>query len=290
MKKYIYLALILIIVFACFYPSLNSDYTNWDDNKVITDNKQVQSLDIDNLKNIFSSTIQQIYVPLSVLSLATEYHFFGYNSFVTHLINLLFHLFIVALIFYFAQQLGLSIYAAFFAALLFGIHPMHVESVVWATERKDVLYVCFYMLSLIFYLKYLDHRKRDAYLLSILFGILSILSKPMALSLPLVFFVLDFFRKRKFNKEALLDKIPHFIYIAPIVWITYSLHARIPGKDVSQALLILPFTAAFYIKKFALPLFLSPLYVLPKPISILNPHYFLAIAFIVLFMFIAFYF
>ena len=82
------------------------------------------------------------------------------------------------------------------AALLFGIHPLHVESVAWVTERKDVLYAFFYMLALISWWSYITAGRRMSYVYSILFGALSVLAKPMALSLPLVLCLFDWLRQR----------------------------------------------------------------------------------------------
>ena len=84
-----------------------------------------------------------IYIPLTTLSFAFEHYFFGYNPFVIHLTNLILHLLVTALVFFLAMQLRLPLIARGIAALIFGIHPIHVESVAWVTERKDVLYAFF---------------------------------------------------------------------------------------------------------------------------------------------------
>jgi len=243
-------------------------------------------LDLGNIKNIFTGTVNKTYIPLTIFTFALEYHFFGYNPFVFHLNNLILHLAVVVLIFWFARQIGLSPKASAFGALLFGIHPMHVESVAWVTERKDVLYAFFYLLALNFYWRYLSHRKATDYIFTIVWGILSMLAKPMALSLPLAFFVCDWWKNRKWNWAVVLDKIPHLLYIIPMGWITYIQHARIPGKEnLWEAVLIWIWTLTFYIKKFVFPVILLPLYDLPKPVSLSNPHYLFAIAILALLIF-----
>ncbi len=281
--KNLYLAIILAITFFSYYPVLNNGFTNWDDDVHFIENVDVRSLAPENIKAIFSHTVEEVYIPLTILSFAVEYHFFKYRPIIYHLDNLLLHLIVTALIFIFALDLGLSLPAAFCGGLLFGIHPIHVESVAWMTERKDVLYAAFYMLALSSYLQYLNGRK-GFYWLSILCGILSVLSKPMALSLPLVFWICDWLRQRKLSKDVFLDKIPHFIYMIPIVWITYRLHVRVPGSgNILSSALTWIWSLTFYLKKFIAPFTLVPLYQLPKPVNLLNPHYFLAgITFIVI--------
>ena len=284
-KKIVFLLVILTITFVCFSPTLNNKLLNWDDGVHLTENPSVRFFDI---KNIFTSDINSTYIPLTILSFAIEHCFFGYNPFVYHLNNLFLHLAVTGLVFLFALRLGVKIWAATFTALLFGIHPMHVESVAWVTERKDVLYAFFYMMALCGYLRYLEKKKVGSYVLTIVFGVLSVLAKPMALSLPLIMFVCDWVKGRKFERAVLLEKIPHFLYVIPIAWLTYRLHARIPGDSFVEGSLIWIWTLTFYIWKFLFPVILIPLYSLPKPVSIFNFHYVFAISilFLVLICFV----
>lgn len=268
-----YLLIILFTVIVVYSPTLKNHFVYLDDDTHILENSSIRALDPAHIRQIFTTSVDKVYAPLTFLSFAVEYHFAKYNPFIYHLDNILLHLGVTALVFYFALQVGLSLRAGFAAALLFGIHPMHVESVAWVTERKDVLYAFFYMLSLSFYWKYLSRREIKPYILTIVFGILSILSKPMALSLPLIFFVCDWLKKRSFDKWMILDKVPHFLYIVTIAWITYSLNARVPGENISSGIIIWIWTAVFYIHKFFFPLTLVPMYALPQPISWTNPHY-----------------
>ncbi len=267
------LFIVLLAAVVSYAPTLGNHFVYLDDDTHLLENSSIRALDADHIRQIFTTSVDKVYAPLTFLSFAVEYHFFKYNPFIYHLDNLLLHLGVTALVFYFALQVGLPLRAAFAAGLLFGIHPMHVESVAWVTERKDVLYAFFYMLSLFFYWKYLSRREIKPYVLTIVFGILSILSKPMALSLPLIFFVCDWLKKRSFDKWMILDKVPHFLYIVSIAWITYSLNARIPGENISSGIIIWIWTAVFYIHKFFFPLTLVPMYALPQPISWTNPHY-----------------
>ncbi len=273
----IYLVVILSVVALTFSSALNNEFSNWDNDGHLLNNIEVRSLAPQNILKIFSSTVFQTYVPLTTLSFAIEYHFFKFNPFVYHFTNLLLHLFNVALVFFLAQQMGVGVRGASLAALVFGIHPMHVESVVWVTERKDVLYSLFYLLALLSYGSYARFGHHKMFRLSLLFGLLSILSKAMALSLPLVLLLFDWFYKRKFDKALFFEKLSYLAYIIPIVLITYFLNARVPGENAQDALLIWIWSFSFYIQKFAAPFVLLPIYQLPTPVHFLNLSYFWAV-------------
>ncbi|VAX37606.1 TPR domain protein, putative component of TonB system [hydrothermal vent metagenome] len=277
-KKLFVLFVILSITFLAFSSTLSNQFTALDDPKHLLENPHVLSLDKENIVDMFSSTINKTYIPLTTLSFAIEYHFFKFEPFIYHLNNLLLHLAVTGLVFYFGCQLGLSVLAAGLGALLFGVHPMRAESVAWVTERKDVLYAFFYMLSLCQYWNYLTKKKYASFWFSVIFGILSILAKPMALSLPLVFCILDWFHRRKITRAVIWDKLVHFAYIIPIVWISASTHKHHLPKDSSimDAVLSIVWTSMFYIQKFIYPKFLSPIYDFPYPISLKNPELFFA--------------
>ena len=267
------IVVILLATTLAYLPTLKNDFIYLDDDSHLLENPAVRVLDAEHIKHMFTTTVSGVYVPLTFLTFAFEHHLFKYTPFIYHLDNLLLHLAVTALVYYLALQIGLPLRAAFIAGLLFGIHPMHVESVSWITERKDVLYSFFYILALCAYWKYLSGGKKAPYVASVIFGVLSMLAKPMALSLPLVLFVFDWFKGRKLTLSMILDKIPHFLYAVGIAWITYRLNARIPGENVQSGAIIWIYTFVFYIRQFLLPLVLVPMYALPEPIVAMNVHY-----------------
>jgi len=269
------LAIILIIVFISYLPTLKSEFVQWDDDVHVLDNLSIRSLDREHIGDIFKDRINKIYLPLTTLSFAVEYHYFGFNPFIYHLNNLILHLFIIAFIFWLGMRLELTIIGASIGALIFGIHPIHVESVAWITERKDVLYAFFYMAALLSYMRYLDVLSYRFLVLTTILGVLSMLAKPMALSLPLILLLLDWFKGRKIGLKAILEKLPIFILTAAITWMTYSGHARIPGKNTLEGVLIWPWTFVFYLRQFLFPFFSVPVYRLPHPITYLNIQYLL---------------
>ncbi len=282
----IWLGLIALSVFFAFGLTLKAGFINWDDDTHLTDNPTVQVHRLADIQKIFTSTVNQTYIPLTILSFAVEHRFFGFNPFVFHFDNLILHLSVALLAFWLGRIFGLLDRAAFIAAIVFGIHPMHVESVAWVTERKDVLYALFYMLALIAYSCYVREKKKSALTLCFIFGILSLLAKPMALSLPLVLFVLDWFLKRKIDKKSLLEKIPLILIFIPLTWITYSMNARVPGHHFFESMLTWIWTFSFYFRKFFLPLALSPLYIFSKPVSLMNPEYWIALAVFLVFWYL----
>lgn len=279
------LTAILAVVLISYAPVLKSEFIFWDDDVHIFDNITIRSLDPEHLKDIFTQTVCKIYIPLTSLSFAIEHHYFGYDPFVYHLDNLLLHLGVTAFVFAVARQMGLSMAGACAAALLFGIHPTRVESVAWATERKDVLYAFFYMAALMSYVRYLEKKRLVFLVCTTLLGILSMLAKPMALSLPLILLLLDWFKERKIARREILEKVPLCLLIAALTWITYAAHARVPGEKIAQSFLIWPWTFTFYLRQFIFPFLSVPIYRLPQPIAFSNDEYRLSLAVFLLFVF-----
>ncbi len=266
-------AAILLLTALVFLPALTNDFLLFDDDIHLVENFLVQSLAPSNLVAIFKQSINNIYVPLTTLTFAIEHHFFEFNPVVYHFNNLLLHLLTTACVFVFVRRLDLSFRIAAIAALLFGIHPMRVESVVWVTERKDVLFGLFYMLALLEYVRYVQLEKKWAYWLTLFFGFLSMLAKPMALSLPLILFLCDVYLRRKKSLIMFVEKIPFFAYIIPVAWITFSLNARTMQWLGSESMLLLLWSFAFYIKKFLFPFVLLPVYPVPNPVALTNVSY-----------------
>ena len=271
----LFILLLLVLTLLPLWMSLKAPFVYWDDPYYLLENLTVRDLSLSGINRIFTGTVSDTYIPLSILSYAVEYHFFGLDPFIYHLNNLLFHLAIVMLIFFFGRRLGFSEGAAFLAALIFGIHPMHVEAVAWVTSRKDLLYTFFFLIALMAYIRYIDGRLWRCYFLSLVAGFLSMLAKPMALSLPLVLILIDWFRGRRFSGRFLWDKLPFFLIVIPIGWLTYRLHARVPGTDLGSSLLTWVWCLAFYLKKFLWPYPCLAVYDIPDNLS--HPSYDLAV-------------
>lgn len=205
---------IVIISGICFSPALKHELTNWDDPVYVTENPLIRSLDADSVKTLFnpSASVSLNYHPVTMLTLAMNYSSSGLDAKGYILTNIVIHILGSLLVFIFIRMLTRGrVWIAGIVALLFAVHPMHVESVVWVSERKDVLYVFFFMAGLISYLKYLDTKKLLYIVAALLLFVLSCLSKAMAVVFPLILLLLDYYLARKITLKAILEKAPFFI-------------------------------------------------------------------------------
>ena len=200
---------ILAITFVAFIPVLRAGFVSWDDGEYVLQNTALKNGD---LKTVLATPMQGNFHPLTMFTLFINYLISGEDAWSYHLFNLLFHLINCFLVFRLAMLLSKNnTIISFTTAILFGIHPVHVESVAWVSERKDVLYGMFFIAGLIMYTNYVDSNSRKQYWLSILFLVLSLLSKPSAVIFPLAILCIDLLRARKFNAKLLIEKIPFFV-------------------------------------------------------------------------------
>ena len=223
------LAIILLITVLAYIPVFNAGFA-YDDINYIQKNTLIRTID---LNKIFSENVMGNYHPLTMLVFAIEYHFFELDATGYHIVNLLLHLANVLLVFYSIKLLIRKPEVALIAALFFGIHPLHVESVAWVSELKDLLYTFFFLGAYIFYLKYLQNREGKFYLIAILIFILSLLSKGMAASFPVVLLLTDYFKRRKMGTKVFLEKIPFFVLA--IVFGVVAVFAQQLSNSVQEA-------------------------------------------------------
>jgi hypothetical protein len=207
---YWFLAIILMTLLA-FSNAFGNKFVNWDDEFYIYGNPLITDLSWNGLKAMFSSFYAGNYHPLVTLSNAIEYKFVGLDPFLYHLVNIFIHVANAVLVFLLIHKLTNEALVAGFVALFFAVHPMHVESVTWVSERKDVLYSCFYLTSLLFYMDYSKSGNKKLLLISLLFFILSLFSKSMAVTLPVLLCAFDYVGNKKFERRLLVEKIPFFI-------------------------------------------------------------------------------
>ena len=252
-----------------FIPMLSNGFTNWDDQFYITSNPML--LDPD-WNAIFTRPLMANYHPLTVFTLALNFQLSNLSPFSYHLVNWLLHVLNTGLVFFLTYRLSnRNHWVGLITALLFGLHPMHVESVAWASERKDVLYTFFFLLALLSYLKYIQHPDAKKYIMVVLFFILSLLSKPAAVTLPLVLLLMDAFMGRSLkDSKVWLEKIPFFV-----LSIVFGLLA-IKFQHQSQAIIapeIYPFWQKVifsvygfgeYVKRFFWPFPMSAIHPFPE--------------------------
>ncbi|HLF18465.1 MAG TPA: tetratricopeptide repeat protein [Candidatus Omnitrophota bacterium] len=207
------LLIILIATFFCFYPALNNDFVNWDDNEYVLENEAIRSLSPQHVKKIFTTNLTGKYHPLTMLSYALEYRFFGLNPKAYHATNMALHILNTLLVFVFVRILLANAEIALMAALLFGVHPLQVEPVAWISSRKDVLFMFFYLLGLMSYLQSLSKTPAARYAkpLTYVCFILSLLSKATAVTFGLVLIAIDYYREKGFRRSSVIEKWPFFL-------------------------------------------------------------------------------
>ncbi|HEX6170492.1 MAG TPA: hypothetical protein VFZ33_12395 [Chitinophagaceae bacterium] len=263
-----WMALLAVLTAVCLWPMLKNEFTNWDDEYYVVNNPLLRGPD---WKGIFSKQVLGNYHPLTILSYAFNYAISGLDPFSYLLVNYLFHIANTLLVFYFIWNIsGKNKIIAAFVALVFGIHPMHVESVAWVAERKDVLYTFFFLLSLIQYWRYLVSGKRSHFWICLLFFALSLLSKPAAIVLPFVLLLLDYWKDRPFVSKVFVEKIPFFILSILFAIITVSIQnssamAGLSIFSIADRLFFACYVLMTYFVRFFVPYPLSAFH--PFPIT-----------------------
>ena len=184
--------LLVVLTLAVFWQVQNHDFLNYDDNEYVTENSQVQSgLNRDSIIWAFTTTHVANWHPLTWLSHMLDCQLFGLNSSGHHFTNVLLHICNTLLLFLLLKQMTGTLWRSAFVAALFALHPLHVESVAWVSERKDVLSTLFWLLTIWAYGRYVERPNAKKYLLTLLFLALGLMAKPMLVTLPFVLLLLD---------------------------------------------------------------------------------------------------
>jgi len=219
-KRFLFPLIIAALTLAAFWPALSAGFTNWDDQLYVTQNPFIRELSPRGISEIFSSFHRGLYKPLVFLSYAVEYRFFGLNPFIYHADNLALHILNALLVYYF---LGLFFGGkkAFLAAILFSVHPLRVESVVWIAERKDVLCSFFLLASLAVYARYALSGGKWKLASSAALYALSMLANSKAVAAPLALLLVDWLAQRKLSKKTLAEKIPHVLIALALTGLNY---------------------------------------------------------------------
>ncbi|HMK19509.1 MAG TPA: hypothetical protein VK492_15000 [Chitinophagaceae bacterium] len=259
--------LVAVLTAVCLWPMLKNEFTNWDDEFYVVNNQLLRGPD---WKGIFSKQVLGNYHPLTILSYAFNFAISRLDPFSYLLVNYLFHIANTLLVFYFIWNIsGKNKFIAAFVALVFGIHPMHVESVAWVAERKDVLYTFFFLFSLIQYWVFLTKEKKKNLVFCFLFFVLSLLSKPAAIVLPFVLFLLDYWYGQSLKKN-LVFKIPFFALSIVFGIITVSIQsssamAGLSTFSIIDRLFFASYVLMTYFVRFFVPYPLSAFH--PFPIT-----------------------
>ena len=323
--KYYLACTVSLIAFAVYLPALQNEFIGWDDGNYIIENLHIRSLNWALLKWAFFDFYASNWHPLTWLSHALDYALWGLNPLGHHLTNNILHTINTFLVVLLAVKLieanvdhsrltihdsrltihdsrftshysPFTLIAAATTGLLFGLHPLHVESVAWVSERKDLLCALFYLLSVMAYTKYATYAKgkgqgeRGFMLSALCFFILALMSKPMAVSLPAVLLILDWYPFKRITslktfRTSLIEKFP-FIALSiasSILTIMAQEKAMFLNEFVPLPARILVAARAFfvYLGKMLFPVGLSPFYPYSGNVYLLSPQYFMAIVFFI---------
>lgn len=290
---------VAVIVFACFLPDINNAMLDWDDAGYVIENDLVRNLSADSIMRAFTETRNYYWAPLTWISLSIDHAFWGLNPLGYHLTNNAIHALNAGLFFFICIQLlklssvsdprccdesgwivpGLSLSAA----LLWGVHPMRVESVAWIAERKDVLSSLFGLASILAYLYYARAQKDNTtapfyssrcYWLMFVLYILSMMSKATLMLLPLLLLIIDWYPLRRWqgSRMALItEKLPLLLVSGAVSVITFKA-MQFSSVSLSEINMVARILTAFksmlaYLRLTLIPADISPVYFHPTKVT-----------------------
>src|SRR5438034_8205596 len=288
--------LIALVTVAAFLPARQNQFVNWDDKDNFLDNPHYRGLGWTHLRWMWTTHLGH-YIPLTWMTLGLDYLLWGMNPVGYHLTNLLLHA-ANAVVFFFVVRRILTLalpspserghalaVSAGFAALVFAIHPLRVESVAWVTERRDVLSGLFYLVAILLYLRACERgaRGRGWYWLSVAVFVGALLSKSMVVNLPVVLVILAVYPLRRLGgsigwrsepaRRVYVEKIPFVLLAAAAsaiaVMAQSSVHAvaSLAQLSVPGRVAISTYGLSFYLWKMVVPVNLSPVYELRPPVN-----------------------
>jgi tetratricopeptide (TPR) repeat protein len=230
-----------LITFFAFVRVLSNEFVNYDDDQYITGNTQVQAgLSIEGIKWAFTHQCVAFWLPLTILSHMLDCQLFGLNPTGHHLTSLLLHIVNTLLLFWFLKDSTGELWKSSFVAAAFALHPLHVESVAWAAERKDVLSTLFWLLTMAAYLRYVKNGGAKWYTVTLLLFALGLMTKPMLVTLPFVLLLLDYWplgrlQNVRDTKRLSFEKTPFFVLSVISSAITFLVQKKdgaMPGANV----------------------------------------------------------
>lgn len=274
------------LVIAAQWPALSAKAVSFDDQQYVLDNPLVRNPSCQSAERFLTeifipSTVVGYYQPLSMISLMLDYTAgAGQNNlYIFHRTSLIIHAANVALIIILLYMLFDSITVAALVGLLFGLHPVTVESIPWISERKTLLAAFFAFASLIFYVRFVRTNSKKSFAACFLMYLFALMSKPTSLPLPFMMLLMDYWPLKRFSRQTVLEKIPLFILTAVFAVITLvsqnlTAGTSLPGQYehyLGNVPLIIAHNIIFYLAKIFWPVNLSSHYAYPQPFDFANP-------------------
>lgn len=305
-RRLVWLAALLVaaLTFVAYVPALDNEFVNWDDDHNLTNNENYRGFDGERLRWMFTSFHMAHYHPLTWVSFGVDHALWGMDPRGYHLTNVLLHAGTAVAVLFFALAVfrrlrgggpGKSslLVASFAAACIFALHPLRVESVAWATERRDCLSGLFFFLSLNAYLAYAGSARRSRYALALVFLLLSLLSKAWGITIPVVLLLLDVYPLRRLELRTCLSRRSWHVWLEKVpfaalaaasaalaVWGQSDSGAMrsLANSDLGQRVAQSAYGLVWYVAKTVWPSGLAPIYDRPPGISLLDPPYLAAAA------------
>jgi len=308
--KYYLAASVSVLSFLIYLSSLQNEFVSWDDNSYVYENPHILSFDLAFFRWAFFDFYASNWHPLTWISHALDYAVWGLDPLGHHLTSVILHsvntfivvVLVIRLMDIWKRNTTQSSMSAFsdrramlitggITGVLFGLHPLHVESVAWISERKDVLCALFFLLSIMYmtYSSFMDNERDNKrllfpdrqYWLSLGFFVLALLSKPMAVTLPGILLILDWYPLRRIVSlksflSALLSKGP-FIMLS-LASSALTIQAQMAGNAISSIeraplwtrVIVAVKALSSYLWKMILPISLSPRYPYPRDVSLFS--------------------
>ena len=255
--SYCLISIILVVaVLAVYWPVHDYEFLKYDDDKYVTDNRNVKpGLSWQSVRWAFTTGHASNWHPLTWLSHMLDCQLFELNAGAHHLTSLLFHTANTLLLFIVLTRMTGGLWASGFVAAVFGLHPLHIESVAWVAERKDVLSTFFWLLTMLAYVHYAEKPKLARYLLTLVLLALGLMAKPMLVTLPFVLLLMDYWplERLQFRKPTgsgdlqkgdtrcrpvwflVLEKVPFFVLTAISSFVTFIVQRKggaMPGMEM----------------------------------------------------------
>jgi hypothetical protein len=266
------LALVGLASIVSFWPTLQNGFLPLGfDDAIITDSVAIRGLGAANLWAMATELNHAHYVPLTMLSLALDYHFWGLDPFGYHLTNVVLHALTAMLVCVFLWPLAPSRFAATLAALIFTVHPVQMEAVAVAMQRKTLLSGLLFVATLILYRTWRARPRVGLYAATLLCFVAAALAKPVVMSLPLILLLYDHVFAG--GRPRIADKLPFFIVSAAIATVAYAAHVSVGaihpphGGSLLTHVLMVSRVTLEYVTAVFLPFALSPIYYYPHSIA-----------------------
>ncbi len=289
-----YGGVVFFATFLVFGKSINNGFVNFDDPAFVFENPMVIEFSVENLKNIFTSLHTANWQPLTWISHSLDYFLFGANPAGHHFISVLIHALNAFLVFLLFELISQTIlpnvedkisirYAGLAVAILFAAHPLRTESVAWISERKDLLCALFVLLAYRSYIFFHVQVRKEPFqswpMSTLIFSILALMAKPMAVTIPVVLLIFDLFPLKRLKDvrgifPLILEKWPFFILSLGIGLITIfgqkTAGALAPITDLSflERGINSLYNVFFYLEKTLFPINLAPFYPYSESLAI----------------------